>query len=578
MAIRAGQPSPPGASDAKRANPPASARLHVCTLLQSLTTKLVLAFVLTSVAGVVLAAVFIRQFVTRQFDDYVLEQQRTYFIEQVRTYYDTHGTLTGIAAAFPRQAIFISARAVPDSVRATALAEGAPFPSSGFAVSAPVFTSPMPVTADLTTRPSASMTTATLTSIAAPAAFAQWQFGLVDATGVVVLPFDNHRISETLQPADYARGMPISINDDNNVRIGTIITAGPAAFRRTAEEGYLRRTDFALLVAAAVMVGVALVFGIVLARLITRPLRELTTAAGKIASGDLEQVVPVRSSDELGVLANQFNHMSADLVRANQLRQQMTADIAHDLRTPLTVISGYMEALRDQVLKPTPERFAMMHDEIQFLRHLVEDLHTLNVADAGELHLERQRVSPMVLLNRVADAYQDAAEKQGVALQVRGDWNRGDWNRGDWNRGDMNPGDEDRHDLYRRNGHQMTALPTVCVDLEHTIRAISNLVSNALRYTPAGGKITLVATEEPLLDHEVVLLKVADTGSGIAPEHLANIFERSYRADASRQQEGGETGLGLAIVKSIVEAHGGRVSVESLLGHGTTFTIVLPVG
>ena len=172
------------------------------------------------------------------------------------------------------------------------------------------------------------------------------------------------------------------IRDSSGDRvIAIVITHGSAAFRNFAEEQYLASTDLALVIAAAVMIGVALVLGVFLARLITRPVRELTTAAGKIAAGDLQQRVVVRSRDELGMLADQFNHMSTSLARATQLRRQMTADIAHDLRTPLTVISGTVEALRDQVLKPTPQRFSMMYDEVQLLQHLVEDLHTLSLAD-----------------------------------------------------------------------------------------------------------------------------------------------------------------------------------------------------
>ena len=495
--------------------------------LRSLATKMVLAFLLTSVAGVVLTAVFIRQFVTRQFDDYVLEQQRDSFVEEVKSYYETHGSLAGIESVMPRRLIRIASISSASPSSSSSLSDRDAIPARDINHA---FTMTMQ---------DGVFVTRTTAGPALPPSFRQWQFGLVNAADLVVLPFDGHPAGETLRSEDIARGTPVLINNDNGVLIGKAITAGPLAFRRASEEAYLSRTDLALLIAAGVMVGVALVLGIVLARVITRPLREMTMAASKIASGDLEQVVPVRSSDELGVLANQFNHMSADLVRATQLRRQMTADIAHDLRTPLTVISGYMEALRDQILKPTPERFSMMHDEIQLLRHLVEDLHTLNVADAGELHLERQSIAPMALLNRVTDAYQDAAERQGIALRVQAN---------------------DR-------------LPNVCVDLEHTIRAVSNLVSNALRYTGAGGKVTLAAN----VAGDRVQLRVADTGSGIAPEHLPNIFERSYRADASRRQDTGETGLGLAIVKSIIEAQGGQVGVESLLGHGTIFTIALPV-
>ena len=246
--------------------------------------------------------------------------------------------------------------------------------------------------------------------------------------------------------------------------------------------------------------------------------------------------------------------MSADLARATRLRQQMTADVAHDLRTPLTVIAGYLEALCDQVLKPTPERFAMMHDETQLLLRLADDLHTLSLADSGELPLDRRPIAPRQLLERVAQTYQHVADQSGVVLQL---------------------------DLA-------AALPEVCVDVEQLTRALSNLVSNALRYTPQGGTITLCARSETndqrpttkAIDDPAssfVLLDVSDTGAGIPAEHLPSIFERFYRADPSRQQATGGSGLGLAIIKSIVEAHGGRVSVASRVDQGTTFTIALPL-
>jgi signal transduction histidine kinase len=375
------------------------------------------------------------------------------------------------------------------------------------------------------------------------------RFGLIDSAGVVILPFNSHRPGDRAEPDERASGTPVLVGGRD---VGTVVTPDLSAFRNAAEERYLARTDAALGIAAAVMIGVALVLGVLLARLITRPVRELTTAAGKIADGDLDQRVPVRSRDELGILSAQFNQMSAGLAHATQLRRRMTADVAHDLRTPLTVIAGYLEALRDEVLKPTPERFAAMYGETRLLLHLVDDLHTLSLADAGELSLQRAPIAPRQLLERVAGAYGHVAEQGGVELCV----------------------------------YSEDSLPDLCADVEQMTRALSNLVSNALRYTSPGGTITLSAAAETkdseaasfvLRPSPFAVIVVRDTGAGIAAEHLPSIFERFYRADASRQEATGGSGLGLAIVKSIVEAHGGQIRVESALGQGTVFTLALPV-
>jgi signal transduction histidine kinase len=476
-------------------------------MMRSLTFKLVLAFLLTSVAGVALASVFIRQSVTREFDSYVIAQQRASFVDEVGAYYATSGSWAGIDGWLRDQAARRLNDAPPDPPR-----RGVP----------------------------------------------RLRFVLVDEAGVVVVPFGRYTPGAAVDHTEIARGTPVTVDGRT---VGTVLTPDFADFRNAPENRYLARTDEALGIAAAVMVGIALALGVLLARLITRPVRELTSAAQMIAGGDLEQRVPVRSRDELGLLAAQFNHMSADLAHATQLRRQMTADVAHDLRTPLTVIAGYLEALRDQVLKPTPERFATMYEETRLLLRLVDDLHTLSLADAGELPIDRRLNAPRQLLEHVAETYCHAAEQQGVALRV------------------------DAAD----------AVPDVCVDGEQLARALGNLVSNALRYTPSGGTITLHASSEcKVLSSELassavetqnsklktqnsVVFTVSDTGAGIATEHLPSVFERFYRADPSRQQETGGSGLGLAIVRSIVEAHGGRIGVESALGRGTTFTIALPL-
>jgi signal transduction histidine kinase len=257
-----------------------------------------------------------------------------------------------------------------------------------------------------------------------------------------------------------------------------------------------------------------------------------------VAKGDLKQHVPVTSRDELGELAVAFNQMSADLDRLNQSRRQMTADIAHDLRSPLTVIGGYVESMRNGVLKPTPERLNTIHAEVQHLQRLVEDLRTLSQADAGELTLNCEPITPLALLERMAKSYGHLAAQKKVTLEVQAD----------------------------------PALPEIRLDPDRMAQVFGNLITNSLRYTPEGGEIILAAGQEANL----LVFCVQDKGQGIPAGALPHIFDRFYRADPARAQ-GDESGLGLAIARSIVEAHGGSISAESEVGKGTRVKIVFPL-
>jgi signal transduction histidine kinase len=460
--------------------------------MRSLTWKLILAFLLVSVTVALLGAGLARWLTAQEFNRLVLDQAQNRFIGEVSAYYRANRSWDGILEYMRR----------------------------GAALPAPV----IPRNQPLPQPPAAGQ----------PGA--PFVFALADLDGVVVLPARPYLTGQRLSQADLAQASPVEV--DGQV-VGNALATGRAPELEPREQRYLERLNQALLFAVLGAMGVALILSALLARALTRPLRELTRAIRAMAGGEFDQQVPVRSDDELGELATAFNQMSADLARAELARQQMTADIAHDLRTPLTVIGGYAEALRDGVLKPSAERFETMYNEVQHLQRLVDDLRTLSLADAGKLSLNYQPLAPDALLARVAAAYEHRAGQASIDLRL-----------------EAPPG------LAQFEG-----------DEERLVQVLGNLVSNALRHTPAGGRIVLGAGAA----RGAIQLWVQDDGEGIPAEALPYIFDRFYRADASRPG-GGESGLGLAIAKSIVEAHGGSIAAASQPGEGTRFSLTLPAG
>ncbi len=361
-------------------------------------------------------------------------------------------------------------------------------------------------------------------------------FVLIDQTGHVVIPARDYPLGKIISEKELAKGLAVTISD---LQVATVLTVGQVESRDDTEEAYLKRTNRVLLQATLVGSALALLLGIVLARRLSQPLRELTLTARELPKGKLGKHVIIRSKDELGELADAFNQMSTELAKANELRKQMTADIAHELRTPLTIITGHLEGLRDGVLKPSAERFVLLHEEAKQLEQLIEDLRTLSLADAGQLPLHLQEIEVNQLLESVLAAYQQQASQRDITLVL-------DFEEG---------------------------LPNLHLDKKCMLQVLSNLVSNALRYTPKGGTITLGSR----LAGDKVELYVADSGAGIAQEKLPHIFERFFRADTSRQKYQGESGLGLAIVKALVNMHGGVVSAKSIVEKGTTITATFPI-
>lgn len=277
-------------------------------------------------------------------------------------------------------------------------------------------------------------------------------------------------------------------------------------------------------------------------RRVANPLAAIMNAADAVAEGDLSVRVPeFPRRNEFTRLAHSFNNMTAELERADQQRRSLTADVAHELRTPLHIIQGNLEGVLDGVYEPTPEHIEATLDETRLLARLVEDLHTLSLADAGQLPLKMEPVDVADLLADVATSFSVQAAAQGVELRVE-------------------------TAVLPPNTH-------IQGDAGRLDQMLSNLMVNALRHTVRDGRITLSAK---LVD-DGVQIQVTDTGEGIPEEDLPFVFERFWRGDRARTHSGGAGGgLGLAIVKQMVVAHNGQISVSSTPNQATTFTLTFP--
>ena len=367
-----------------------------------------------------------------------------------------------------------------------------------------------------------------------------YPFTLTTENGSVIVPSGRYKPGDQVPQQDLAKG--ISISENGNV-IGVLVPI-PMPFQgRPREVEFIERINRILLYGALVGAVIALLVGVFLSRTLTRPIRELTRATHAVSEGDLSQQVPVRSNDELGELAQAFNKMSSELSRSINARKQMTADVAHELRTPLSLILGHAEAVHDGVLPPSRENFEIIREEATRLEHLVNDLRILSLADAGELSIAPQIIEPQRLLQEVAAVYQYETQRKNITLDIE----------------------------------IASPLSNIEVDPGRMTQVLTNILDNALCHTPEGGRIVLSARDANAEGQ--VELVIQDSGPGLQAEDLDRIFDRFYRTDASRQRDGavlGGSGLGLAIARSIVQAHGGQLSAESEAGRGLKVIIRLP--
>lgn len=360
---------------------------------------------------------------------------------------------------------------------------------------------------------------------------------VTDTAGRVLASRTGELVGETLPDSTVTQGTPLTLNGQP---IGTLVNLRPAEVALDAQgEAFLRQVRTSLTWAAVLAALLSLVLGVLVSRLLTAPLARLTRAAQAVAAGDLSQRVATQQAegDEIAALATAFDEMTASLATAEAARKNMLADVSHELRTPLTVIQGDLQAMLDGVYPLDMAQVSSLYDETRLLTRLVEDLHDLALADAGQLRLERDVVDLAALAQAAAAQFSPVAEAAGVTLEALAD-----------------------------------AVPPVMGDADRLAQVLRNLLSNALRHTPAGGRITLRVARTA----DQVQIQVADTGTGIAAEDLPHVFDRFYRGEPGQARRGRGAGLGLAITQQLVLAHGGQITVASVAGQGTTFKVMLP--
>jgi signal transduction histidine kinase len=286
---------------------------------------------------------------------------------------------------------------------------------------------------------------------------------------------------------------------------------------------------------------IGLLFGVMVSRTLTAPLSKLASAAQVIGARNLQHRVEIKGTTEMVAVTKAFNDMAAQLEMGETARRNLLADVAHELRTPLSVLQGNLQAILDGVYPFEASEAAHLYHQTELLSRLVNDLRELSLAESHQLPLHMAEFDVKQLLTDIYTIFIPAADEVGVTIELC-------------------VGDN---------------LPSVMLDPQRFTQVLDNLIGNAIRHTPTGGTVTITAT----VTHRQLKVMVQDSGEGIAPDHLSRVFDRFYRTDKGRSREAGGTGLGLAIVQAVVELHGGSVKAESegIPGKGSTFTVLLPL-
>lgn len=348
---------------------------------------------------------------------------------------------------------------------------------------------------------------------------------------------DELAIGEKAPKLEYKTEADIVVN---KTKVGKVLygfTPPPGVV--TLEERFSQSVFHAVILAGLGTGLMALALGLYFSRQISVPLVSLANGAQKLAGKDFKYRLHMEGNDEVGLLASSFNTLAEALEKNEQVRNNLVADVAHELRTPVTILRGNLESLQAGVIEPTTENIASLHDEVLRLSRLVNDLQELTLAEAGRLPLNYFPVSSLELVKKVVQSFKGTASAKGIQLNLS---------------------------LPEKDN-------ILELDEDRMFQVLSNLMSNAIRHTPENKTISISLTEQSGL----LQIAITDHGPGISPEDIPFIFDRFYRGSKSRNRADGGAGLGLAISKSLVEAHGGRIELDCPVEGGTRFRVILPL-
>ena len=374
------------------------------------------------------------------------------------------------------------------------------------------------------------------------------QLLIVDTNGVIVASDHNNGVGQLLSADALKHGVRLLVN---GTQIGTLVMGAALGVIDAQQRQLLDAVNAALVASGVISALLAAALGLGLSWQITRPVQQLTIGVRRLASGQWTEPLEITSDNEFGDLTQAFNTMAAEVTRQQQLRRQMVADVAHDLRTPLSAMLLDIEAIEAGLQSPA-EAAVSLREEITWLQRLVDDLRILSLMDADQLHLHKVPTALTPFLEGVFDFWQSIADEGQRHLQL------------------------DITSLVAQS------LPAVPLDTGRMRQVLSNLIDNAIQHTEVGGHITIGGCVE---DSAHVMLYVADDGRGINEDDVPHVFERFYRADRAHQHDSSSngahnnahSGLGLSIAQRLVELHGGIINVQSEPGYGAAFRVTLPI-